>query len=361
VEDLGAFQDALLAWYRNSRRDLPWRRTKDPYAILVSEVLLQQTRIAAAESYYRRFMDRFPTLQALARGDPEEVLHVWEGLGYYHRARRLQAAAKEIVRNHGGRIPRHPDALRALPGVGPYTAGAVASIAYGHRTPAVDGNVTRVLARVYRIEEDVTQASTKRLVRDHATRLVPDEEPGTFNQALMELGALVCLPRRPRCETCPVLPWCQARAARVETSLPRRGKISAVPTVAAAFALLERGNEVLLVRRAEDELLGGLWALPGGEVAEGKSPELELRRLLRERHGVNARPGPKIGHQIHTFSHKRWDAVALRCELEGDPVPRSNQRWVRRGELGDLPLVPFHRAFLERSDSTSLEAFPVES
>ncbi|MEE9592249.1 MAG: A/G-specific adenine glycosylase, partial [Thermoplasmata archaeon] len=309
MEDVGAFRDALLAWYGDSRRDLPWRRTKDPYAILVSEVLLQQTRIATAESYYRRFMDRFPTLQALARADSEEVLHVWEGLGYYHRARRLHVAAKEIVRNHGGRVPRHPDALRALPGVGPYTAGAVASIAFGHRTPAVDGNVTRVLARVYRIEEDVTRSSTKRLVRAHATRLVPDGEPGTFNQALMELGALVCLPKRPRCEACPVLPRCQARATRVETSLPRRGKASAVPTVAAAFALLERGDEVLLVRRAEDQLLGGLWALPGGEVAGTDSPEQELLRLLRERHGVNARPGPEIGHQIHTFSHKRWDAV----------------------------------------------------
>ncbi len=360
MEDLGAFRDALLGWYEDNRRDLPWRHTKDPYAILVSETLLQQTRIAAAASYYRRFMARFPTVQALAQADSEEVLHVWEGLGYYRRARLLHAAAQEIVKAHGGRVPSHPESLRALPGVGPYTAGAVASIAYGHRAPAVDGNVTRVLARVYRIEEEVTQSSTKRLIRARATRLVPDGEPGTFNQALMELGALVCLPRRPQCEACPVLPWCQARATGVETSLPRRGKVPAVPTVTAVFALLERHDKVLLVRRAEDELLGGLWALPGGEVAETESSGEGLRRLLRE-HGVNAHPGPEIGRTVHTFSHKRWNAIALRCELEGDPTPGPDQRWVRREKLGDLPLVPFHRAFLERSDSPSLEAFTAES
>ncbi|MFQ5908678.1 MAG: A/G-specific adenine glycosylase [Thermoplasmata archaeon] len=360
VEEIGAFRDALLAWYEGNRRDLPWRHTRDPYAILVSEILLQQTRTAAAESYYRRFMDRFPTPHALAEAGPEEVLHAWEGLGYYGRARRLHAAAKEIVKVHGGLVPRRPDVLRTLPGVGPYTAGAVASIAYEQKAPAVDGNVTRVLARVYRIEEDVGLSSTKRLIRARATRLVPDRVPGTFNQAFMELGALVCLPRKPRCKACPIRPWCQARAARVETTLPRRGKVSAVPTLAAVFALLERHDKVLLVRRGEDELLGGLWALPGGELAGTESPGRGLRRLLRERHGVRARPGPEIGRHVHTFSHKRWDAVAIRCELEEDPILSAHQRWIRREELGDLPLVPFHRAFLEEHGSPSLEAFTVE-
>ncbi|MFQ5987051.1 MAG: A/G-specific adenine glycosylase, partial [Thermoplasmata archaeon] len=352
---------ALLAWYADNRRDLPWRRTRDPYAILVSEVLLQQTRIAPGESYYRRFMARFPTVEALAQANSEEVLQEWEGLGYYRRARLLHAAAQEIVSHHNGCVPKDPDVLRALPGVGPYTAGAVASIAYGHPTPAVDGNVTRVLARLYRIEEDVTRSPTQRSILARATRLVPGRDPGTFNQALMELGALVCRPKAPRCGACPVIRWCRARASGMETSLPRRRKPSPVPTVTAVFALVQRRGEVLLVRRPEDELLGGLWALPGGEVAEGELPTEGIRRLLREHPGVVARPGPEIGRHMHMFSHRRWDAIALRCELEGDPPLGPDVRWVPRRELGDLPLVPFHRAFLERRASPSLEAFVPET
>ncbi|MFQ6012695.1 MAG: A/G-specific adenine glycosylase [Thermoplasmata archaeon] len=361
MKETEAFRRALMAWFVDNRRDLPWRHTRDPYAILVSEVLLQQTRIGAGEAYYRRFMARFPTVQALAQADLDDVLQVWEGLGYYRRARLLHAAAKSIVEHHDGRVPRDPEALRGLPGVGPYTAGAVASIAFGRPTPAVDGNVTRVLARLDCVEEGITQAATKRRILARATHLVPAQDPGTFNQALMELGALVCLPRAPRCGRCPVVAWCQARAAGRETALPQRGKPSPVPTVTAVFAVMERQGEVFMVRREEDELLGGLWALPGGEVAEGELPAEGIRRLLRERPGVEAHAGPEIGRHVHTFSHKRWDAIALRCELDGDPPLGPNQRWVPPRELGDLPLVPFHRAFLERRTSPSLEAFIAET
>lgn len=355
--DPDAFRDALMAWYEDNRRDLPWRHTDDPYAILVSEILLQQTRIAAGEPYYRRFMARFPTVQALAKADLEDVLRVWEGLGYYRRAKLLHAAAKEIVSHHHGRVPTDIEALRALPGVGPYTAGAVASIAFGQPTPAIDGNVTRVLTRLYRVEEDVTRFSTKRLILARATGLVPNLNPGTFNQALMELGALVCLPKAPRCKACPVIRWCQARAGGVQAALPHRGPPSSVPTVAAVFGLLERNGEVLLVRREEGELLGGLWGLPGGEMADDEAPTQGLRRLLRERHGLKAHPGPEIGRLIHTFSHKRWDVVGLRCSLDDDPPLRPHQRWVPRENLGDLPLVPFHRRFLEQGTAPSLDTF----
>lgn len=357
MEDPTAFRSALLSWFESHRRDLPWRRTHDPYAILVSEVLLQQTRIGAGESYFGRFMARFPTVHALARATLEEVLQVWEGLGYYRRARFLQAAAKEIVEHHEGRLPRDLEALIALPGVGPYTAGAVASIAYGEPVPAVDGNVTRVLARLYRVEEDVTRSAIKRVILDHARRLVPDEDPGTHNQALMELGALVCLPKAPRCGRCPVEAWCQARAAGTERELPRRGRRSPVHAVTAVFAIMEREEQFLLIRRADEELLGGLWALPGGEVGDNESPREGLRRLLRERYGMEARPGPEIGRHVHVFSHKRWNAIGIECEPVGSQPVSSAMRWVHRSALTNIPLVPFHRAFLERGEAPSLRAF----
>ncbi|MEE9163823.1 MAG: A/G-specific adenine glycosylase [Thermoplasmata archaeon] len=355
--DREGFRRALLAWYAKNRRDLPWRRTQDPYAILVSEVLLQQTRIRAGESYFRRFMARFPTVQDLARATMDEVLRVWEGLGYYRRARLLHAAAKEIVTRHKGRVPRDTDALTALPGVGPYTAGAVASIAYGQSVPAVDGNVIRVLARLHRIPENVTLAATKARILDEATDLVPRRDPGTFNQALMELGALVCLPKVPRCGECPVVVWCAARAAGEETSLPRQGRRSPIPSVTAVFGLVGRPEGVLLVRRGRDELLGGLWALPGGEITPEESPEDGLRRLWREKHALEVEIGPEIGRHVHTFSHKRWDAIGIRCNPVGAQALPPDMRWVPWDGLDRLPLVPFHRTFLESGKSPSLETF----
>jgi A/G-specific adenine glycosylase len=356
MEDVPGFRRALLGWYAAHRRDLPWRRTRDPYAILVAEVLLQQTRVGAGAAYYRRFLRRFPSVKALARADEEDVLRAWEGLGYYRRARHLHRAARRIVEAHGGRIPDDMDALLALPGVGAYTAGAVASIAFGTPVPAVDGNVVRVLARLFRVEEDVATASTKRLLRRHAETLLPEEDPGTFNQALMELGSLVCLPRTPRCPACPVAEWCLGRAAGREASLPRRRKRGAVPEVDVVFAVVERGDRILLVRR-DDGLLGGLWSLPGGEIASGETAEDAVRRLVRETCNVRIEPGPLVGRRVHAFSHRRWRAVALRCRpLAAGPVPR-NARWVPRATASTLPLVPFHRAFLERS-ATEPEAGP---
>ncbi|MDX1534752.1 MAG: A/G-specific adenine glycosylase [Thermoplasmata archaeon] len=356
MDDREGFRRALLTWYKENRRDLPWRRTQDPYAILVSEILLQQTRIRTGESYFQRFMARFPTVEALAQAQPDEVIRVWEGLGYYRRAHRLHAAAKEIVKRHGGRVPRQVGALLTLPGVGPYTAGAVASIAYGEPVPAVDGNVTRVLARLRRIQEDVTRSATRTRVAGEATELVPLHDPGTFNQALMELGAMVCLPRNPRCPRCPVVAWCQARAAGEETSLPHRSRRTPVPLVAAVFGLVERPGQVLLVRRAEDDLLGGLWALPGGEIASEESPKDGIRRVLLEGYGWEVEPGPEVGRHAHTFSHKRWDAVGIRCHPVSIRLAGREARWVRRADLDDLPVVPFHREFLRALGVRSLEA-----
>lgn len=357
MEDRPGFREALLAWYRTHRRDLPWRRTRDPYAILVSEVLLQQTRIEAGTPYYRRFLERFPTVQALAAAHEEEVLQAWEGLGYYRRARLLHRAAREIVEGHGGEVPSTVEALTSLPGVGPYTAGAVASIAHGRAVPAVDGNVVRVLARLHCLEEDMTRAVGRVRVERRAAALVPSDDPGTFNQALMELGALVCLPQAPRCERCPVVPWCQARARGKESALPYRPRRTETPEVPAAFAVVERQGCVLLVQRRDEALLGGLWALPGGEVDSDAGVRDELPRLVRDSCGLDVDVESEVGRHLHTFSHKRWRAVALRCEAKSGRELAPHARWVPREDLENLPLVPFHRAFLENLVSPSLDRF----
>lgn len=362
MEDSEAFRDALRAWYRHHRRDLPWRRTRDPYAILVSEVLLQQTRIEAGVDYYHRFLTRFPTAEALARASEEEVLRAWEGLGYYRRARLLHRAAREIVDRHGGRVPSDAETLASLPGVGPYTAGAVASIAFGQPVPAVDGNVVRVLSRLFCLEGDVTRAATKRSLQNHARALMPENDPGTYNQALMELGALVCLPKGPRCGRCPVLKWCEARARGVEATLPRRKAPREVPELPAAFAIVKWDGRVLLVRRARDGLLGGLWSLPGGELRPGEKARPTLRRRVREAAGLEVQPGAEVGSHVHTFSHKRWDAVAIRCDLEEPGPLLSDARWASLEELTNLPMVPFHRVLLRKAgaaaDPHSREAVP---
>jgi len=256
----------LLAWYAAKRRDLPWRRTRDPYRILVAEYLLQRTRIASGTPYYERFLMRFPTVQDLAAASLDDVLAVWEGLGFYGRARRLHAAARVIVAEHAGKVPPSYEVLAALPGIGPYTAGAIASIAFGIVAPAVDGNVVRVLARLFRIREDVTSVVVRRRIVELAATLVSRDAPGAFNQAIMELGATVCTPTRPACDRCPLENQCLARAAGEEREIPitaNRKKPRAVPV---AFALIEAKGRVLLVRREPGTLLGGLWGLPGGEV-----------------------------------------------------------------------------------------------
>src|SRR6266487_3808009 len=256
----------LLSWYDANRRDLPWRRTRDPYRILVAEYLLQRTRIVSGTPYYERFVARFPSIQDLAAASLDDVLAVWEGLGFYRRARNLHAAARAIVERHGGQLPESFEELAALPGMGPYTAGAVASIAFGVPVPAVDGNVTRVIARLFRVREDVSKAVSRHRIAELASRLVPPERPGAFNQAMMDLGATVCTPIVPRCPECPMEGICVARAAGEERVLPVSNALRPPRTVPVVFGLVRRRDRVLLVRRPAKGLLAGLWALPGGEM-----------------------------------------------------------------------------------------------
>jgi A/G-specific adenine glycosylase len=345
----------LLAWYGANRRDLPWRRTRDPYRILIAEYLLQRTRIVSGTPYYDRFLERFPTVQDLAAAPLDDVLAVWEGLGFYRRARNLHTAARVIVDRFAGEIPHSFEELESLPGIGPYTAGAVASIAFGIPVPAVDGNVTRVIARLFRIRDDVRTAAMGRRIGGIAGSLVPSENPGAFNQAMMELGAIVCTPTSPSCGRCPLESLCLARAAGEEGELPVASRASSTPIIPVAFALVESRGNVLLVRRPAGALLGGLWGLPGGETHSKKGERDALRAMVREQAGVSVDVGPRWAGVDRTFSHRKWSGAIYRCTPRRRPEASETVRWVPCDEALRLPLVPFHREAIK--SLAGLESF----
>lgn len=343
----GVVRKALLAWYRRRRRDLPWRRTQDPYRILVAEVLLQRTRVVSGGPYYERFLERFPDVRSLAHAPEEDVLRAWEGLGFYRRARNLHAAARAIAEDYGGVIPHDAVALETLPGIGPYTAGAIASIAFSERVAAVDGNATRVLARLYAIEDDVTRGPGDARIRDLARSLVPAERPGEFNQALMELGATVCHPRAPDCCRCPLEACCLARRRGIEVSLPRRPRARQMITVPVVFALLESKGRVLLIPRPPGGLLAGLWSLPGGEKPLRTDDREILVATVLAQTGLRTQVGPRVTRINQMFSHRRWAGAIYRCEPMNPEGIAPPARWVDRGELASLPVVPAHRKTIE--------------
>jgi A/G-specific adenine glycosylase len=301
---MDALKRSILEWYwAEHRHALPWRKSRDPYAIWVSETMLQQTRAATVIPYWERFVRELPTLQSLAEAPLSHVLELWSGLGYYRRASMLRAAAQSVVARYGGQLPREPESLLSLEGVGSYTAGAIASIAFKKRVAAVDGNVSRVLARIFAIEDEVTSAPGRARVQSAAEALaaIDEGDPGDWSQALMELGALVCTPRKPRCPSCPARRQCEAFARGIEQALPRRRQ-KREPTVVRAVAIvLTRGrapNEaVLLARRREGVLFGGLWEPP---IAPRSA-----RKRLAARLGVGLAELRDAGEVVHVLSHRR--------------------------------------------------------
>lgn len=326
-----ALRRALLAWYARHRRALPWRGVRDPYRVWVSEVMLQQTRIATATPYYHAFLERFPTLGALARAREADVLAAWSGLGYYRRARSLHAAAREVVREHAGCVPDDPVAFARLPGVGRYTVGAVLSIAYGRPLPALDGNAARVLSRLEALPASVRDPAGARRLWELAAKWVPTWHPGDWNQAVMELGATVCTPRAPACTACPVRRHCRALALGRVEHLPPATTRRAGERVRMAYALIARRGRVLMTRR-EGPQLAGLWEPPGVEVGRGR-PEAALRRGLAEL-GLRVRLTPANVSVRHTITHRIIEAEAWHGELSA-PVRRSTRlRWVDPREPG---------------------------
>jgi len=331
----------LLCWFDRVRRDLPWRQTRDPYRIWVAEVMLQQTQVSRAALFYERFLEVFPTVEALAISPLDMVLRLWQGLGYYSRARNLQAASRVIMRRHGGRFPDSFDEAMALPGVGRYTAGAVLSIAYGVRVPAVDANARRVLKRVF-YERD--SASTKP-IEQVASEAVPADRPGDFNQALMELGSLVCLPGRPRCMECCLAEKCAALSAGVTESVPKAKRRRRLRIEKAIGAVVSRRGRVLIVQRPEDGVWGCLWEFPNILSDGAESNELVLRELLATQFGLEVDVGEKLRELQYGIMDRRvrlvmWSCKALRGRTRARWHVRS--RWVRPGELAQYALPAPH-------------------
>ncbi len=342
---------ALLAWYSRNARDLPWRRTRDPYAIWVSEIMLQQTRVETVIPYYERWMARFPSVRSLAQASLDEVLRMWEGLGYYRRVHQLHSAARRILRDHDGRLPESEAGWRRLPGVGSYTAAAVAAIAFNAHTLALDGNLRRVLARLFDLERDPLSPAGERLLREQAEPLLPPGGASLFNQALMDLGAVLCTPRAPRCEACPLAPECLANARGTQALRPVRPCRRAVPRRVAVAGVLRRRGLVLLGRRPPGKLLGGLWEFPGGKVEPGERPQAALRRELREELGIEVRVGAPLGRYRHAYAHFRVTVHAFLCHiLEGEPQPleHTTLRWVAEHRLPNYPMGKVDRAIARR-------------
>jgi len=352
-DEIAALRGELLAWFRRGARRLPWRETRDPYAIWVSEVMLQQTQIATVIPYYHRFLQAFPTIAALAGAPLERVLTVWSGMGYYRRARNLHLAAQALVRDFDGRIPRDYQRVRSLPGVGDYTARALLSIAYNLPLAVLDGNVARVVARLKAWKGNVHQPQFRTDVQMELERMLSRRQPGTFNQAMMELGQTVCLPRSPRCPACPARKWCQGlRMGRAEAyPLPRPRRGAEVHPLAAA--VIRRGSKVAMVRGLEEGLLNDLWNFPA---AFGSSHAQALRRLREKLGALFSGPvslGQAVAELKHGITYRSIRVRVFSAHVSGK-ADRNSMRWVPLDRLADLAVSELARKIASKVQGAEL-------
>jgi len=344
-----AIRKKLTAWYVKSRRDLPWRDTQDPYRIWVSEVMLQQTQVKTVIPYFNTFVKRYPDVATLARADLQSVLKVWEGLGYYARARNLHRAVRRIQSESHGRVPSSWVEFRALPGVGEYIAAAVLSIAFDQAYAVVDGNVKRVLARVFLVDAPVNRSSSMDLFRKLAEEILDTSQPGTFNQAVMELGALVCTPKNPECRECPLNQRCKAFLNGEENNYPKREKRKPVPEYHISVGIVEKNGRLLITRRSPDGMLGGLWEFPGGKVQEGETPEAACVREIQEEVNLVASVEHHLTRVRHAYSHFKIILDVFRCRYVSGRVHRRGpvaHRWVTLSQLDRYPFPGANRKFL---------------
>ncbi len=342
-EKIAAIVQPLLAWYDENKRDLPWRGTTDPYKVWVSEIMLQQTRVAAVLPYYHAWMEELPTVEALAAVEESRLMKLWQGLGYYSRARNLRKAARVIVDGLGGRFPNTYEELLRLPGIGDYTAGAIASIAFGQPVPAVDGNVLRVAARAANMDGDILEPKVRRIFREIMASAMPQDRPGTFNQALMDLGATVCLPNgSPLCEQCPLSALCEANRLGIQETLPFRKKKTARRTEKMTVYLLLRDGKIALRRREDRGLLAGLWEFPN---VPGK---LEESAAAQERSRWNLTPTDwhKKIEAKHIFTHVEWHMTGYLLTAGGE---EGDFTWADRAELEALAVPSAFAKYLEEA------------
>ena len=340
----------LLAWYTQNARRLPWRESKDPYAIWVSEIMLQQTRVDTVIPYYQRWMERFPDVSTLARSDQQEVLVTWEGLGYYSRARNLHKAARLIAADYDGKVPDRYDVLIKLPGIGPSSAADILSVAYGRDLAALDGNIKRVLARLFNLTDILDLPDFIANCQLHLEGMLPVGKAGDFNQGMMDLGATICLPKEPACPACPLRSDCMAFQAGVQLDRPLPKARKEIPhyivTAGVIFEHPGQPGKVLLAKRPANGLLGGMWEYPGGKVDPGESLEECLTRELKEELGVDAAVGDKLGTYKHAYTHFRVTLHAFQCQiLSGMPAALSADEiaWVAMDALDQFPMGKLDR------------------
>ncbi|KGX88119.1 DNA glycosylase [Pontibacillus litoralis JSM 072002] len=341
------FCENLIQWFQTEQRVLPWRENQDPYRVWVSEIMLQQTKVDTVIPYFNRFIDQFPTLQALAGAEEQQVLKAWEGLGYYSRARNLHSAVQEVVSTYNGQVPNNEKELSSLKGIGPYTKGAILSIAYDTPAPAVDGNVMRVLSRILMIEDDIAKPATRKVFEEVVRELISKEDPSSFNQGLMELGALICTPKKPSCMLCPVQNHCRAFAEGKELQLPIKSskkKQKKLPYL--ALILKDERGKVVIQQRPEQGLLANLWEFPMIPLQEVNKEH--VASWFKENYGVEIVLHDTVDHIKHTFSHIIWELEVIEATYtHGQFFEHLTTTFVTKHELEQYPLPVSHQKIVK--------------
>ncbi len=341
----GAGSAALLTWYRQNGRTLPWRGHPDPYAVWVSEIMLQQTRVETVIPYFEKWMKQFPTIKVLAKASEQDVLNLWEGLGYYSRARNLHKAAKIVNEKFNGELPRDLDELRGLPGIGRYTVGAIASMAFGLDEPTLDGNLRRVFARVFDVSQPADSPAGEKILWGLAAEHLPKGQAGDYNQALMDLGATICLPKNPRCLICPLMKLCKARELGIQEKRPVLKPKKSTPHYVHAAAVIVRRGKVLLMKRPSKGLLGGMWEFPNARV--NGDPAKELAKAIQTATRLKVKRKDALGIVKHAYTHFKVTVHAFCAELVSMPDDE-NLKWVKAGELGDYPMGKVDRQIAQK-------------
>jgi A/G-specific adenine glycosylase len=348
---LPLLQKKLLDWYKVNKRDFPWRNTRDPYFIWVSEVMLQQTQTATVIPFFQQFCVAFPNIKTLAQANLSEILKVWEGMGYYTRARNLHKTAKLIEQNYHGLIPCDSKSLVELPGIGKYTAAAIASITSGEPVPVLDGNVKRVLARWFAMEEVISGSETLGYLTGFAWQVLYKKDPATWNQAMMELGATICAPKTASCTTCPVSPFCLAFKLNLTNQIPRSKPRKVIPHHEVTAGIIHRGDQILIAKRKDEGLLGGLWEFPGGKQEAGETLQECLQRELREELAIEVSVGDLYCAIKHAYTHFRITLNVFECNyLSGVPqaIGCTEWRWIEPKDLTDFPFPKADRTIISK-------------
>lgn len=347
-EKTASFQEDLLTWYRLEKRDLPWRESTDPYRVWVSEIMLQQTQVVTVIPYFNRFMEWFPTIEALANANEDKLLKAWEGLGYYSRVRNMQHAAREIVATFDGKMPNKIEDILSLKGIGPYTGGAIGSIAFSLPEPAIDGNVMRVYSRLFCLADDIALPKTRKVFDRYVRDTMSQSEPGDFNQALMDLGATICTPTKPSCETCPIQAYCEAKQTNTISKYPvKKKKEKVTPLYYVADILQNDTGAFLLEKRPSDGLLADMWTFPMREVtkkdydrfsqiydSQDISTGVVAEQLSLYDEADNVKGKKLLGIVTHIFSHRKWHILVVQDEIKGlNSTHLTNQEWVYLDEF----------------------------